>query len=102
MRTSGELHGATHVIETVDGGNSVVLVGLKDVSVDAALECAGSCEAFAVEAKNGVGAECLEVEPVVAVVWNGERAFPGGDGVGRQRVVALNGEVQAVVDLPAA
>ena len=63
----GELHGAADVIEAVGGGDGVVLVGLEDVAVDAALECAGSGEALAIELDDGVGAEGLQVEPVVAV-----------------------------------
>ena len=38
MRTGGEFDGAAHVIEAVGGGHHVILVGLQDVAVDAALE----------------------------------------------------------------
>ena len=49
VRSGGELDGAAHVVEAVGGGNDVVLVGLQDVAVHAALECACGRESLAVE-----------------------------------------------------
>jgi hypothetical protein len=76
VRAGGELDSAAHVINAVSGGNGVVLVGLEDVSVDAALECAGLGEGFAVKHDARIGAEGLEIDPVVAGMGNGERALP--------------------------
>ena len=49
----------------------------------------------------GVGAEGLQVDPVVAGVRRGERAFPGDDGVGRKGVAAFDGEVELRIGLRA-
>ena len=69
VRAGGQLDRAAHIVEAVGGGNDVVLVGLQNVAVHAALECAGGCQPLAVEAETGVGAHGLKIDPVVARVW---------------------------------
>ncbi len=66
VRAGGEFDGAANVVQTVGGGNGVVLVGLQNVAVHAALECAGCGEAFAVERDARIGAQGLQIDPVVA------------------------------------
>ena len=99
VRAGGEFDGAANVVEAVGGGDGVVLVGLQDVAVHAALECAGGGEALAVERDARVGAEGLQVDPVGAGVGRSERAFPGDDGVGRKGIAAFDGEVELRVTL---
>ena len=72
VRASSKVDSATHIIEAVGGGNYVVLVGLQDVSMDAALECASGAQALAVKRDAGVGAEGLQIEPVGAGVRRSE------------------------------
>ena len=95
----GEFDGTANIIEAVGGGDGVVLIGLEDVAVNTALECASGGEAFAVERDAGVGAESLQVDPISAGVGRSERAFPRDDGVGRKCVAAFDGEVDLRVSL---
>ncbi len=81
-----QLHGAANVVEAVGCGNDVVLVGLQNVAVHAALKGAGAGETLAVERDGRVGAERLQVDPVAAGMRRSQRAFPGHGGVGGQGI----------------
>ena len=94
VRAGGEFNRSANVVETVSGGNGVVLVGLQNVAMHTALVDAGSGEAFAVEHDDCVGSHGLQIDPVVAGMRRGQGAFPGDDGVGRKSIAALRGEVE--------
>src|SRR5450631_591706 len=97
MRSVSELNGATHIIETVSGRNCVVLIGLQNVAVHAALERSRAGEAFAVKRDARVGAHGLQIEPIIAGVRRSERTFPSECRVGRKRVAPLDREVKFVI-----
>src|ERR1035437_7837308 len=95
--TGGQMDYAAHVIESVGGGNHVVLVSLQNVAMHASLLDAGSDQPLAVEGDLCIGPKRLQVEPVHARVRRGERALPGNGRVGRQSSCA--GELDLRVDL---
>src|SRR5664279_4920985 len=99
MRPGGQFYLAPHVVESVRSGNNVVLVGLQDVSVDAALERAGSGKLFTIENDTGVGAHGLQVDPVCAGMGRGESALPRDDCIGGQGILAHGSEVELGVGL---
>src|SRR5579859_4676532 len=82
VRPGGKIDGAAHVVKRIGGGNDVVLVGLQDVAVHTALEGTGGGEFLSVEQQRGIGSHGLQINPVVAVVRNGEGAGPRDGGVG--------------------
>ena len=97
VRPGCQFNSAAHIVESVGGGNGVVLICLQNVAVNCALEYTGAGQMLAVNRDRGVGAQRLKIYPVNAGVRRSQRPFPGDSRVGGECVAG--GEIELGVGL---
>src|SRR5271155_566259 len=66
VRTSGELDGTPHVVQSVDGGEGIILSGLLDVAVHGAFGRASFADLLAIDGQDTARAEDLQIQPVIS------------------------------------